>query len=192
MPNNISEFLPNKSSSRRQYKSFSFINILTVLSLILLFGCNQNSDSSKQDRKAFKEKLDIEWINLSTAGYTVKYIQLDFKNYPSEEMMEANLLDNVNSDNVMVLTQDQIIKLARLVTDSSNFSNGECGTFHLNAGFVIEKEAFVRGIITIGCGFNQWEFQPDNTFSKFGALNDDGFDIMTKLLDEINLENKEE
>jgi hypothetical protein len=86
-----------------------------------------------------------------------------------------------------ILTGRQKQQLFKLVNDSTNFSNGECGTFFLNAGFLIDYKKVKAGKINIGCGFNQWNFEPENKAAKYGGLSKKGFKNMERLIDEINL-----
>lgn len=62
--------------------------------------------------------------------------------------------------------------------------------YHLNAGILVFSHDKVCDAIDIGCGYNQWNFSSQNPNARYGALNDNGFNKMEKLLDEINLGNK--
>ena len=51
---------------------------------------------------------------------------------------------------------------------------------------VLMRKDEVVGLIKIGCGYNQWHFQPENAKSKWGDLSEQGFATMQRLLDDIN------
>ncbi|MCF8277802.1 MAG: hypothetical protein K9J17_13795 [Flavobacteriales bacterium] len=134
------------------------------------------------------KSLDFDWTQLSDKDYSVHYVQLNFDNFPTIETMDVDPLDYVGSEGEFILTDSQKAKLQQLISDSAYYSNGDCGTFHTNALILVLKDETVRGIIEIRCGYNQWEFQPYNSLTKWGGLNDEGFDLMSSLLDDINLE----
>lgn len=138
-------------------------------------------------------KLDINWQALSdTTKYSATYVQLNFINYPTDETIGKDIIDlqDDKGGKKMKLTNKQEFNLFKLVTDCTNFSEGDCGTFELNAGFIIYQDDKAVGKINVGCGYNQWNFFPDNNQSKWGGLNEKGFSEMEKLLDDINLTNK--
>lgn len=138
-------------------------------------------------------KLDLNWQALSdTTKYSVSYIQLNFINYPTDETIGKDIFDlqDHKDGKKMKLSNRQEFNLFKLVTDSTNFSEGDCGTFQLNAGFIVYQGDKAVGKINVGCGYNQWNFFPDNNQSKWGGLNDKGFKEMEKLLDDLNLTNK--
>lgn len=140
-----------------------------------------------------KSKLDINWQALSdTTKYSATYVQLNFINYPTDETIGKDIIDlkDDKGGKKMKLTNKQEFNLFKLVTDSTKFSEGDCGTFQLNAGFIIYQDDKAVGKINVGCGYNQWNFFPDNNQSKWGGLNEKGFSEMEKLLDDINLTNK--
>jgi hypothetical protein len=138
-------------------------------------------------------KLDLNWRTLSdTTKYSATYIQLNFINHPTDETIGKDIIDlqDEKGGKKMKLTNKQEFNLYKLVTDTTNFSEGDCGTFQLNAGFIIYQDDKAVGKINVGCGYNQWNFFPENNQSKWGGLNEKGFRKMEKLLDDINLTNK--
>ena len=120
--------------------------------------------------------------------YQFKYIQLNIDDYPTKENTQINIIDFLDNDSIMILSRSHVEQLQNLITDTTNFSEGECGTFHLNGGIVIMDADTIKGIIEMGCGFGQWSFQPENPNAKWGNFNDKGFNIATKLLDDINIQ----
>lgn len=135
----------------------------------------------------------LNWQTLSdTTGYSVTYIQLNFDQFVTDETISNDILDRQDGKGgkKMKLTNQQEFNLYQFVTDSTHFSEGECGTFHLNAGFIIHQADQVVGYINVGCGYGQWYFFPGNNQSKGGLVSEKGFRAMEKLLDDINLTNK--
>ncbi|HYV92050.1 MAG TPA: hypothetical protein VE978_09720 [Chitinophagales bacterium] len=136
----------------------------------------------------------LDWKILSdTASYSITYIQLNFLNGPTDDKTFGKDICDFQSGKEgkkMKLSSKQEYQLSKLVTNPSNFLDADCGTFQLNAGFIIFKEGKLVGKINIGCGYNQWFFSPYNHQSKAGWLSKKGFGIMEKLLDDINLANK--
>ena len=158
-------------------------------SLVLGISCNSTTRPVDKDTN----KLNFNWQALSdTTKYTVTYIQLNFSNYPTDDTIEKDIFDlqDHKDGKKMKLTNKQEFHLSKLVTDTTNFSEGDCGTFHVNAGFIVYQDDKSVGKINVGCGYNQWNFQPENYQTKWGGLNDKGFSEMEKLLDDINLTNK--
>ena len=86
-----------------------------------------------------------------------------------------------------MLTNKQEYQLYELINDKTNFSNGDCGTFHLNAGFFVFENDKICGTINIGCGYNQWNFSSENLNAKWGSFNEKGFKKIEELLDNIHL-----
>lgn len=164
--------------------------VIGFTSLILGSGsCNGTTNTADKTTT----KLELNWEALSdTTKYSATYIQLNFINYPTDNTIGKDIFD-VQDDKrgkKIKLSNKEEFNLFRLVTDSTNFSDGDCGTFQLNAGFIIYQGDEAVGKINIGCGYNQWNFFPDNNQSRWGGLNDKGFREMEKLLDDINLAEK--
>lgn len=147
---------------------------------LITAGCSSpdRSDENRADVQPF------EWSALASVEASIRYVQLNFDQFPTDRTIEPDPLEHL--DSAMTLTAAQVEQLQALVTDSSNFSEGDCGTFHLNAAIVVARRDSAVGIIRIGCGYNQWNFQPANPMSKWGGLNDRGFAAMQALLDDVN------
>lgn len=174
-----------------QQTTMKIKHLTTIVFTSLFLGIGCNSTTKTVDNQA--NKLDFNWQMLSdTTKYSVKYIQLNFINYPTDETIGIDIYDlqDHKDGKKMELTNKQELNLFNLITDTTNFSEGDCGTFLLNAGFLIYQDDKSVGKINVGCGYNQWNFKPDNYQSKWGGLNDKGFREMEKLLDDINLTNK--
>jgi hypothetical protein len=135
----------------------------------------------------------FNWAQLKdTTKYNIHYLQLNFLNYPDDTTIGQNILkfkDSI-SKKPFYLTGGQEYQLYQLINDTTNFSEGECGTFHLNAGILVFDKDKICGTISIGCGYNQWNFSSENSNAKYGLFSDKGFKKMEKLLDDINLSNK--
>ena len=134
-------------------------------------------------------KLTLAWEALAdTARYSIEYIQLPFDDEPTEVMIGGDIvaLQDYPKAKKVQLTNQQECLLYHLVTDTTHFSAGECGTFQLNAGFIIHANRQVVGIIDVGCGYNQWLFEPENSYTDQRSLSDKGFGKMTALLDALN------
>jgi hypothetical protein len=127
---------------------------------------------------------------MTSKEYVVKYFQHNFNNFPTDSTMSLKIVDFAESPNWVTLDSIDVSTLVQLVSDSTNYSDGDCGTFALNAGIVVFKNDKIKGLISIGCGFNQWEFEPFNADTKWGGLNDKGFQKMSDMLDEIYFKNK--
>jgi|GEM_PF-3221448 len=165
------------------------LTAVVFVSLVLGISCN----STKMIMDTATDNHTLNWQTLSdTTKYSATYIQLNFDQFPMEETVGNDILDfqDGKGGKKMKLTNQQEFNLYKLVTDSTHFSEGDCGTFHLNAGFIIYQGEKIVGKINVGCGYGQWNFFPHNNQSKWGALNEKGFRAMEKLLDEINLTNK--
>lgn len=175
--------------TRQTTMKIKHLTAIFFTSLVLGISCNSTTKIADKNTN----KLDFNWQALSdTAKYSVTYIQLNFINYPTDETIGKDIFDiqDYKDGKKMKLTNKQEFNLFKLVTDTTDFSEGECGTFQLNAGFIIYQGDKSVGKINVGCGYSQWNFQPDNYQSKWGVLNDKGFSKMEKLLDDINLTNK--
>lgn len=132
----------------------------------------------------------FNWRDIkNTQEYSIRYLQLNFFTFPSIETTHHTILqyeDSINKKTLLLTTKQQY-QLYQLICDKRNFSSGDCGTFHLNAGFFVIKKRKICATINIGCGYNQWNFSPENSHSMSGALNRKGFKKMEILLDNINL-----
>ncbi|HEX6171526.1 MAG TPA: hypothetical protein VFZ33_17695 [Chitinophagaceae bacterium] len=138
----------------------------------------------------YKQELDLDWKRLNSKDFTVKYLQHNFNNFPTDSTMFLKVSDFAESPDLVTLDSVDVATLVQLISDSTNYSDGDCGTFALNAGIIVYKNGKIRGLISIGCGFNQWEFEPFNRDTKSGGLNDTGFQKMSDMLDEIYYKNK--
>ena len=133
------------------------LSILSVTSLVLTISCYSaiNSRTGIQDNSS----VYLDWRTLSdTTKYSATYIQLNSTNAPTDETIGKDILNfqNEKRSKKRKLTNKQELALFRLVTDAANFSEGDCGTFQLNAGFIIYQGNKSIGEINIGCGYNQW------------------------------------
>ena len=160
-------------------------NIVLLTLILLIFGC------SNPEKIEMTRKIEIDWSKLNDIPeYDIKYIQLNFNPFVDEETMGKGIEELMYKDSTYTLDQTDKVRLIEIISDSLNFSYGECGTFALNAGFVFTRNDTIKGIIEMGCGYYQWGFEPWNTNSVDGSLSDSGFDKMKKMLDEINLKMK--
>lgn len=119
-------------------------------------------------------------------------MQLNFLNFPNDSTVGQDILkfaDSISNKSFLLLGRQEY-QLYQLINDTTNFSEGDCGTFHLNAGILVFDKDKICGTINIGCGYNQWNFSSKNLNSKYGAFNERGFNKMQQLLDDINLNNK--
>jgi hypothetical protein len=145
------------------------------------------------DKKALNK---FEWNELIDSMHLqVYYLQLNFFNYPADNYIAKNIMnfkDLIIAEKSFLLNEQQRKKLYNLITGSSNFTlASDCGTFSLNAGFIIANNNKVRATISIGCGYNQWNFNPYNPSSQNSSFNEKGFEQMANLLDNINLANSQ-
>jgi len=179
------------------------IIVHTILVLWLLTSCNPKQrkidtwnsripEFSAQDySKNLELNLSVDWMGKTNLlNYDVRYIQLNFKKFIQSVEAPKKIEEYVDSDKEYVLDDGDKSRLIDFISESSNFSNGECGTFALNAGFVFLNNQEVQGIIRLGCGYYQWDFQPDSNNTLDGSLSEVGFNRMEFLLDEINLKMK--
>jgi hypothetical protein len=150
--------------------------------LFLLFGITSCSK--------YKRELDVDWKRLNSKEYTIRYLQHNFDPFLNDSTMYLKVVDFAESPNLVTLDSIDVVSLVQLISDSTNFSHGECGTFALNAGIIVFHEESINGIVSIGCGYSQWEFEPFNPNCRYGGLNEKGFELMTKMLDEINIKNE--
>ena len=131
----------------------------------------------------------FNWTKLKdTAKYNIRYLQLNFLNLPDDSTVGQDILKFIDSvgNKSFLLTRRQEYQLYQLINDTANFSEGDCGTFHLNAGFLVFDKEKICGTINIGCAYNQWNFSSENLNAKYGAFNERGFSKMQRLLDNIN------
>ncbi|MCV9385457.1 hypothetical protein [Reichenbachiella ulvae] len=160
-------------------------NIVLFTLIFLVFGC------SNPVKIEMTKKIEIDWSKLDDSSeYDIKYVQLNFNPFVDEEIMGKGIEELMYKDSIYTLDQTDKSRLIEIISDSLNFSYGECGTFALNAGFVFIKNDTIKGIIEMGCGYYQWGFEPWNKNSMDGSLSDIGFEKMTKMLDDINLKIK--
>lgn len=173
--------------------------ILVLLTLTTTSSCTNGSNNKTVTTNKSNWIIDKEAISkykwtylLDTTQDQVYYLQLNFLNFPEDSYIGKNILYFADSlsNKFLLLHNQQRIELYKLITDSSNFAGGDCGTFHLNAGFVIAGKDKIKATIDIGCAYNQWNFNPENSNSKYGALNEKGFRKMEKIIDKFNLINK--
>jgi hypothetical protein len=169
--------------------NISFLTSIILGSLFLTLSCKS---PVKTEGKAVNNP-DLDWQTLSdTTKYSVTYIQLNLSNQLADDTFGKDILALQNNKEAkkMNLTNKQEFNLFKFITNTTNFSESDCGTFHINAGFIIYQDDKFVGKINIGCGYNQWNFQPENYKSRSGGLSKNGFTEMEKLLDDINLSNK--
>lgn len=151
----------------------------------LVFGC------SNPEKIEMTKKIEMDWSKLDEfSEYNIKYVQLNFNPFVDEEIMGKRIEEFMYKDSIYTLDQIDKSRLTEIISDSLNFSYGECGTFALNAGFVFIKNDTIKGIIEMGCGYYQWRFEPWNKNSMDGSLSNIGFEKMSKMLDDINLKMK--
>ncbi len=159
---------------------------LVVLTLVFfVFGC------SSPEKTEMIKNIEINWSERDKIlEYEVNYIQLNFNPFIDKDIMGKGIEELMYKDSTYPLDQIDKAKLFDIISDSLNFSYGECGTFALNAGFVFIKNDTIRGIIKMGCGYYQWGFEPWNKNALDGSLSDSGFEKMIKIVDGINLKKK--
>lgn len=166
---------------------------LMILLVILVTSCkirhDKSTDSTIVSSKRYKQDYRLDWDKLSEVNKIV-YLQFNFDQFPMDDTYKISIIDSFKIGKGLFLNNSESKKLMELITDSSNFNEGQCGTFYINAGFVILKNDTIIGTIEIGCGFGQWRFNPKNKYSNDNLLSDKGFESMSKLLDEINLRDK--
>ena len=157
-----------------------------------------NIEDSKLHKKENSYQVDtsqlltFKWTQLKdTNKYNIRYLQLNFSTLPDDSTLEQDILkfNDPISHKSFLLSGKQKYQLYQLINDISNFSEGDCGTFHLNAGILVFDIDKICGAINIGCGYNQWNFSSENLNAKYGAFNERGFKRMQQLLDDINLNN---
>jgi len=150
--------------------------------ILLVLGC-ANSENIEMAKH-----FEIDWtLGDEILEYEILYVQLNFNPFVDEEITGKGIEELITKKTVYSLDLTDKTRLTEIILDSLNFSYGECGTFALNAGLVFIKNDTIRGIIEMGCGYYQWEFEPWNINSMDGSLSDSGFDKMTVMLDEMNL-----
>jgi hypothetical protein len=160
-------------------KTSDSYQILVLFFLATLISCSK-----------YKQELDLDWKRMNSNEYTVKYFQHSFNNFPTDSTMFLKVADFAESPDLVTLDSIDVATLVQLVTDSTNYSDGDCGTFALNAGIIVFKDDKIKGVISIGCGFNQWQFEPFNADAKWGGLNEKGFQKMSDMLDAVYFKNK--
>jgi len=139
--------------------------------------------------KKYKQELNVNWRDLNTTQYTIKYLQHNFNNVPIDTTVDLSVADFAESGDLATLDSADVSALVQLISDSTNFSEGDCGTFALNAGVIVFRDETIRGMVSIGCGYNQWNFKPFNPNCNWGSLNQKGFEKMSDMLDAINTKN---
>lgn len=156
-------------------------------------SCNNNVSNTDKKLNVNTDEDAIgnyKWTYLSdTLKGEVYYLQLNFFNSPEGNNVGTKILNHLDSANksLLILNNQQRIQLAKIILDSTNFSEGECGTFQLNAGFIVVANKKITATIDIGCAYSQWNFMPENASSKYGTLSEKGFKKIQQLLDNINL-----
>lgn len=135
----------------------------------------------------WEEKLDVQWdaIDLND-DYRVLFFHINSDPFLNDSTQGKNVTDFMYNDSLYELDGEDYRRFVDFVSDSANFTDGECGTFALNGGFVIEEFETIRGYVDLGCGFTDWEFYPFNLYSQGGYVSETGFIKMTEMLDEIN------
>ncbi len=168
------------------------MHLTALKALALAFAsllCGVSCTSPTPTIEKAPPKLTLNWEALAdTARYSVEYIQLPFHDEPTKEMIGGNILafQDYPKAKKLQLTNQQERMLCQFVTDTTHFSEGQCGTFQLDAGFIIHANRQVVGIINVGCGYNQWLFEPENSHADQRSLSARGFGKMTVLLDALN------
>jgi hypothetical protein len=177
----------------------TILKFISAFFILTIISCQPNKTGNVNNNTT--EKLVIEediiskfqWTQLAdTTKLKVFYLQLNFLNFPDDNYVGKNILDFKDSisTTALALTNKQRLELYKVVTDTSNFSEGDCGTFHLNAGFIVLDNRKVCSTIDIGCAFNQWNFNPEIPNSNHTSFNEKGLKNIEKLLDDINLKSK--
>ncbi len=138
---------------------------------------------------------NFDWqLLVDTNSFKIVYIALPKTEKKDTSRRNLMVLDFVNTGNAIKyeLTNTEEYFLLHLLTDSSSFDAGDCGTFELEGGFVVYKKEELAAYINLGCGYNQWVFHPANSFARPGSLNEQGFWKMQALLDNINKRKSEQ
>lgn len=130
--------------------------------------------------------FDVDWNKIDNDSIQVDYFQFNSDPFPMENTWKINILDTFNCHRGWSLNRSEITELKGIITTRNSFDEGECGTFYINAGFVIHINHTIKGLIKIGCAYGQWIFIPENNYSNDNILSEKGFNQMTKLLDKIN------
>src|SRR5688572_3580425 len=99
----------------------------------------------------YKQELDVDWKRMNSNEYTVKYFQHNFNKFPTDRTMSLKVVDFAESPNLVTLDSIDVATLIQLVSDSTNYSESDCGTFALNAGIIVFKNDKIKGLISIGC-----------------------------------------
>lgn len=79
----------------------------------------------------------FKWTQLAdTSKYDIRYLQLNFSNFPEDSTIGRDILNtaNTNRDSSFLLTGIQEYELYQLINDSTNFSEGDCGTLSSECG----------------------------------------------------------
>lgn len=161
--------------------------ILTLISICTLISCGSNADSEHQSKLTLKQDLTVDWSAIeANDNYRIYYIPLNYDPFYNNETDGKHITDFMYKDSLYELDAEDYFAFTTFVADSLNFTDGECGTFALNAGFIITEFEVIRGYVDLSCGFIDWTFYPFNRCSGGGNVSDQGFVKMTEMLDAIN------
>lgn len=149
--------------------------LLFCLMLIGWAGCTAEKEHTPAD-------WTMDWAAITDSNIQVYYHQFNMLHYPTEEWMTESSIPAPPVETMHRLPHRQRQLLDQLINDSTNFSEGDCGTFHLNAVILAVQHDTLRGLIDLGCGFHQLYFKPRNSQSKWGSLNRKGTAIFRDFL----------
>lgn len=161
--------------------------VLTILSFAIV-GCSSNGTPASSP---IGKEASINWkLFMDTTKYKAVFLEESFDTVTNNNQPAVNdlpgLLHSKRTRTVALNSKQQII-LAKLITDPGHFTEGRCGSFFLNAGFVFrDKNNKDVAHVIVGCGYDKWVFSPNNSLSKYGLLNQGGLLKLQKLLDELN------
>lgn len=149
---------------------------------------NSSSDGDQHHNKLmWSQNLDLDWNAIeSNDDFRIYYFPVNSDPFYNDETSGKDITDFMYNDSLYELDAEDYRIFVNFVSDSSNFTGGECGTYALNSGFVIEEFNTIHGFVNLGCGFMDWRFHPFNNYSQGGSVSDKGFAKMSELLDGIN------
>lgn len=148
--------------------------------ILILISCSSNK------KLELEKDIGLDWLDKDALfSHSIQFVHLNFDPFLNDENSGRRIDEFMLLDSIYKLDSLDKLMLVDFLVDPDNFSSGECGTFALNGGFIFIKSEIIKGIVEMGCGYFQWQFNPVNTNTSDGSISEVGAVKMTALLDSI-------
>ncbi|MBL7731706.1 MAG: hypothetical protein JNM88_11055 [Chitinophagaceae bacterium] len=168
--------------------------LITIFILCVYIGCKERQGdapvAAKPSPVVWDEKAgrQFQWDLLKdTLQYKVYLLRLTDSGYPEEAFTGKRIADfaALVPDSAVLLDGTEQLDLLTIIKEESNFSAGDCSTFHLNGGFLVRTGNGFCASLSMGCGYGQWLPDPAGPLPFYGMLTERGREKAWGLMDGV-------